>query len=66
MSMNIKVFLIYGFFFSDSMEHEILYDHVVRFLTHVLLIFAICNLPYNEDLTNIMSEAYIRVSILIF
>jgi hypothetical protein len=42
-------------------EHPIILDHLIRFLTHALLAFAIADLNYNELLTNIICDAYINV-----
>jgi hypothetical protein len=47
--------------FREECEHPVIMDHFVRFLAHVLLTFAIVELPYSEPLTNVSCEAFIRV-----
>jgi hypothetical protein len=47
--------------FREECEHPVILDHFVRFLTHVLLAFAVVELPYSEPLTNVSCEAFIRV-----
>jgi len=40
----------------------VLTGHVLRFLTHMMLAFGIVGLPYDEDLMNLCTEAYIKVN----